>query len=116
MKNLLQRLFLAGTIGLAGLGLNGCSDRTTPIESGKIDNIELRFVKRVARTVQSNAVDLEIYDSKGKLRAQFEIELEPYNSPPNHPGFIQYNDRKVMLRDGNFIENPLSTEYIPSEK
>ena len=98
MTTLKQKL-IGVSIGLAGL--TSCDNPTDiTLTEGNVENLEIRYVRNV-KWADSDSKSIEIYDSNGHLRAQF----EPVNN-----GFIQYNDKKIRLEGGDVVKSSSSAE------
>lgn len=95
MKSLRYAL-TAGIVGLASIGCEVDDGTDKELLRGKIGNVEVRLIKNT-RSYNNDPHTIEIYNEEGNLSAQF-------RAYPQLDGFIQYEDRKVNLRDNNFFE------------
>lgn len=95
MKSL-RYAITAGMIGLTSFGCEVDDGTDKELFRGKIGNVELRVIKNT-RSYAGDPHTIEVYNEEGNLSAQF-------RAYPLLDGFIQYEDRKVNLRDNNFFE------------
>ena|SRR3989344_374978 len=95
MANLAQKL-LGMNIGLAAI--MGCDSRQDVVlTSGQIENVEVKYIRN--KEVGFDSASLEIYDSRGHLRAHLDLP-----GSVNYNGFIQYDDKKVTIEGFDIIE------------
>ena len=92
----IQKKLVIGTLCLASL-LSGCSRSThQELLSEKIDGVEIKFVRH--EDIWTNKTTMELYDSKGNLKAQLDYGYLP-------DGFIDSDTDKVDIMNGTITKN-----------